>query len=670
MRKFHVRELLFYSLDQIFALPDEDLEIEFDDGSALVASARSTILSWHGWHYFRIDPTVVITSDHHFGATIISKNAELNFLGRCQRTLAKHFEAKKTLTIEVMEELERLTYHLQNMIYNNFTNELEEYVTTLSALDILEVVDHPVVKKVNEETKPTQESLARGRVVITKLLAKTHDELPNNRYVRQIRIGGVDVKQAVQIIAPIGYRTEISSDIFPDPIMTGFAQGLKRLYDIAIESRSASKALMFTKAPLADTQYFNREMQLMTCAVMNLHHGEDCGSTITVPFHVTGNSLDILDGKYHRLESGELELITAHSEHLVGKVVQLRSPMTCQHADPQGVCGTCVGELQWSIPSRTNLGHACVVELCEKISQLVLSVKHVDSSSSAEEVVIDTTSAAVVERGLEPNEINLRGFLKSKRPRLQFSRHFAYGLGMLSRTPQAEWSNLSIWDISAMSEVIVVLENKLGEVMHPASVSMGSRLGSFTLPFLAFLGHSDVRAIGNGDLYEVDLTGWDFDKPVWQLPLRHRNMIEFKQDIEEFIKCGGKNSKKNTHHKYTERLGVEITSELMGDVLKQFHELVSSKLKINIVHLEVTLLATMVRQSSRLEPDYRLPRGGVGGYFGSYNDLIAYRSLAPAMAYESQRAHFINMDSFSDIPRPTSPLDPIMMGVWDLDRSL
>ena len=666
MRKYHVRELLYYNQEQIFALPDEDLEIEFDDGSALVASARSTILSWHGWHYFRIDSSVLITSDHHFGSTIVSKGSELKFLGLCQRTLAKHLEAKGVLTIGVMEELQRLTYYLQNMIYNNVSTELEEYVTTLSALDILEVVDHPVIKKINEETKPTQESLARGRKEITRILAKTHDELPNNRFVRQIRIGGTDVKQAIQIIAPVGYRTEISSDIFSLPIMSGFAYGLKNLYEIAIESRSASKALMFTKAPLADTQYFNREMQLMTCVVQNLYHGEDCGSTIGVPFHVTNNSLEILDGKYHIKEDGSLELITEQSEHLIGTTVRLRSPMTCL----KHVCGRCVGELQWSIPSQTNIGHACVVELCEKISQLVLSVKHVDSSSSAEEVIIGATSAAMVERGLEPNEINLRGFLRNKNARLQFSRHFAYGLGMLNRINPTEWSSLSIWDISAMSDVVVVMENKLGEVMHPVSVSMGSRLGSFSLAFLAYLARSDVRAIGNGEMYEVDLSGWDFDKAVWQLPLRHRNMIEFKQEIEEFIKCGGKNSKKGQHLKYRERLEVPITEELMGDVLKQFHELVSSKLKINIVHLEVTLLATMVRQSSKLNPDYRLPPGGVGGYFGSYNDLIAYRSLAPAMAYESQRSHFINMDSFGDIPRPGSPLDPIMKGVWSLDRSL
>lgn len=663
MFTYKVRDLINLSRDEIWSLPDQDIEIAFEDGSSCTASARSTIFSWYGWVFFKLDPTFQVTQDYHYGNVMMTKNNELDFLGRCMTAVAQHIRQTTGLSIVLMEDLWKLVYYLQNQIYNDMSTKLEAYVTTVSALDILEIVDHPEIKAANAAVRPTEESLTRCYATIKEVLYRP-DDLVTNWIARQVRQGGTDIKQANQVVGPVGYRTEIDSGIFPNPILPSFSQGLKTLHDLGIESRSATKALMFTKSPLADTQYYNREMQLMACAVMNIHHGCDCGSKHTIPFHVNKGSLSVLDGKYHVLENGKLELITPRSTHLQGKIINMRSVLGCQHPDPSGVCGTCFGELQWSIASGTNIGHACVVEICEKISQLVLSVKHVDSSSSAEQVVIDAAAMNYIERGVHPNEIRLRSHIKGKNPRLRFARQQALGLAMLGR---AKWELLNVWDISGMDDVYVVLDSRLGPRMEPVSVSMGSRLGSFTLDFLKYINTKGVDHADCGDLYEVDLSDWDFSKEVWQLPLRHRNMIEFKMEVEEFIKCGGKNAKKG-QSSYQDRLGVPLTREHIGEVLKDFHELISSKLFINIAHLEITLYATMVR--NREGRDFRLPKGGSDAFFATYNELIANRSLAPAMAYESQRRHFVSMDSFSGEGRPESPLDPILRGEWELDRSL
>lgn len=664
MHTYKVRDIIGLTMEQIWQLPDEDIEIVFEDNSRCIASARSTIYSWYGWHYFRLDPSFAVTQEFHFGNAKMTKSNQLGHLGKCLKAIAHHI--KKTtqggLNIVVVQDLWKLTYWLQNQIYNHMTYNLEEYATTMSALDILEIVDHPEIAEANANVRPNEESLTRTYAIIKDVMMR-EDDLIDNRMARQVRLGGVDIKQATQVVGPVGYRTEISSDIFPVPILTSFSQGLKTLHDLGIESRSATKALMFTKSPLADTQYYNREMQLMTCAVMSVHHGEDCGSTHTIPFHVNKGSLKVLDGKYHRLEDGTLELITPKSTHLHGKIVQLRSPMGCTHNDPSGVCGTCFGEIQWSIAEGTNIGHACVVEICEKISQLVLSVKHVDSSSSAEQVVIDVASAGLIERGIHPNEIRIRSHLRTKNPRIRFGRQQATGLAMLGR---AKWELLNVWDISAMDDVYIVVDTRLGEMLTPVSVSMGSRLGSFTMEFLKYIHAKGVNIAPGGDQYEVDISDWDFSAEVWQLPLRHRNMIEYKIEVEEFIKCGGKNAKKG-HQAYHDRLGSVLNADMIGEVLRQFHELVSSKLTINIVHLETTLYATMVRD--RENRDFRLPKGGQPAYFATYNELIANRSLAPAMAYESQRRQFVSMDSFVGMGRTASPLDPILKGEWVLDRS-
>lgn len=661
---YQVRDLINMDKETIWGLENQNLEIVFEDQSTLMASGRSTIFSWYGWQFFRIQSGFRVTSDYHFGSAMMTKGNELNFLGSCMEAVADHIRKTRGLKITELEEFWKLVYILQNQIYNDMTDRLGAYVTTLSALDILEVMDHPEISAANARQVPTEEGLQQNHKTIRSVLLRK-DDLVTNRLARQVRLGGTDPKQALQVVGQIGYRTEVDSGIFPVPILTSFSQGLKKAYYLGIESRSATKALNFTKSPLADTQYFNREMQLMTCAVMNLHHDEDCGSKITIPFHVTSGSLKALAGKYHVLEDGSLELITTKSTHLNGKVVQLRSVYGCQHHDPSGICGVCLGRLQYSMASGTNPGHACVVELCEKISQLVLSVKHVDSSSSAERVVIDRGAESYIEVGSLPNEIKLRTHLRNKKVKLRFPRQCAPGMAILGRTA---WGVLKIDDITAMPDVYVVVTTSVGESATPISVSMGSRHGSFTIDFLKFLHEQGVVvAADNADFYEVDLTGWDYTKEVWSLPLRHRNMIEFKGEVEEFVKCGGKNTKKG-HKSYQDRLGVPVTPELFGEVLRDFHELVSSKLFINIAHLEVTLYATTVR--NRAERDFRLPKGGMPSYFATYNELMANRSLAPAMAYESQQRRFVSMDSFSPEGRPPSPLDPILRGEYLLDREV
>lgn len=646
---YKIRDLINASKETIWALPDRKICVVFEDGTEMIAHSRSTIFSWYSWRFFRMDPSFKILPEHHFGNRTLTKKAQLSFMGKCMTDVIQHVRHTTGIDIYAIQGFWKAVYEAQNELYNDMTYQLEEYVTTMSALDIVEALDHPEIKEANSKLQPTEGSIRRTHEAVLGVL-KDPTALPGNNLARQVQIGGVDSKQALQVVSAIGYRTEIDSALFPHPILSSFGEGIKNIHDWLIESRSASKSLMFTKSPLADTQYFNREMQLETNVVARLHHGTDCGSTVTVPFHVTKGSLEILDGKFHLLEDGTLELIRPNSEHLIGKTVQLRSIYGCCHKDGQGVCSTCFGELAWSYAFGTNVGHACVVEVCEKISQLVLSVKHIDSSSTAEAVHIEPSAQKLIVEGSKPNTIRIKSWLKDHNVRMRFGKQAATGMPLVQR--QTNLKTLNLWDISAMDSVYMVYSSRVGETCIPINVSMGSRLGSFTLPFVEYLREAGVGFM-NTEFYEVSLDNWDFSQDVWQLPLRHRNMLEYKGEVEEFIKAG---------KQFEGRLKTQVTAELFGEELRKFQDLISSKLTINIVHLEVVLYSTMIRSSEL--GDYRLPRPGTTKEFASYNDLLGGRSLAPAMAYQGQRTRIRAISSYLNRRRPTSPLDPILRGKW------
>jgi hypothetical protein len=48
--------------------------------------------------------------------------------------------------------------------------------------------------------------------------------------------------------------------IFRKPIKRGFAMGFRDIIAFAKESRSAAKALLFNKDPVAIAEYFNRKL--------------------------------------------------------------------------------------------------------------------------------------------------------------------------------------------------------------------------------------------------------------------------------------------------------------------------------------------------------------------------------------------------------------------------
>lgn len=645
------RDILKLSKDELWGLQDGPMTIRFDDG-VLQTTARKTIFSAYLWEFHRRYPQAPILMRHHISGADDGKEVQLGartHLDIMGHVLWDAYDAYLNVGEEIdVEKLCELAYDLTNEVYNDFSYRLEEYVSTISILDFVEVVRNPNVRQANETVVSSQQSIDDTYHVIENEL-RNSPSLKKNALSKAARTGLVSMGQVLQTVGPRGFLTDLNSIIFPTAILTGYTAGINRLYQSMIESRSATKSLMLTKDPLADSQYFNRKLQLLCAILQNLHKG-DCGTTVTIPWRVRSGDLKTIDGKYH-VDGGKLYRISRKDKHLIGKVINMRSIFGCAHPDKYGVCATCFGEISRSIPAGTVLGHVSSTVLCEKISQIVLSTKHLDGTSKVDRIFIEEFDRQFIENCEKPNQIKLASSLAGKKVRLYVTADEARNLTDVMNVKSV--NTLSISRVTELRDVqFGVVDASGNEVVSVVSVSADSRLSSMTHELLEHIKKSDWTVSGNGD-YAIDLTGWDHALPMFEMPMKHMNMLDFMNSIEAMVKSAAKTTK-------SKKSLTLADYETPHGALVDFHDLVVKKLEINVAHLEAIVFSTMITSSEKL--DYSLPLLGDKAEFGSYADNMAMRSLAPAMAYQNQSAVLLDPKSYTVTNRPDHPIDRLLMG--------
>lgn len=644
------RDILKLSKDELWGLQDGPMTIRFDDG-VLQTTARKTIFSAYLWEFQRRYPKAPLFMRHHISG--VDDGAEAQLGARTHLDIMGHalwdaYDAYLASGEEInIEELSKIAYDLTNEVYNDFSYRLEEYVSTISILDFVEVVRNPNVRKANEGVVSTQQSIDDTYRVIENEL-RNSPSLKNNALAKAARTKLVSMGQVLQTVGPRGFLTDLNSIIFPTAVLTGYTAGITKLYQSMIESRSATKSLMLTKDPLADSQYFNRKLQLLCAILQNLHKG-DCGTTVTIPWRVRAGDLKTIDGKYY-VDGGKLFRVSRKDKHLIGKVINMRSIFGCAHPDKSGVCATCFGEISRSIPAGTVLGHVSSTVLCEKISQIVLSTKHLDGTSKIDRIQIEEFDRQFIENCEKPNQIKLATALAGKKVKLYVSAEEAKNLTDVMNVKSVK--SLSIGRVSELRDVQFGVEGKDGEVISVVSVSDDSRMSSMTHELLEHIKRTDWTVSGTGE-YVIDLSGWDATLPMFELPMKHMNMLDFMNSIEAMVKSAAKTTK-------SKRSLTLADYETPQGALVDFHDLVVKKLEINVAHLEAIVFSTMITSSEKL--DYSLPLLGDKAEFGSYADNMAMRSLAAVMAYQNQSALLLDPKSYTVTNRPSHPIDRLLMG--------
>lgn len=640
------RSVYNYTKAEIWNLPDSKMILEFDDG-VLETNNRATLFSWYLGAYHRLYPETPLLREHHLGDAIIGKDTHLDILGKCL------FDTLDTYRGRVdIEVLTKIAYEVTNDIYNDFTTKLKSYVSSINILDFIDAVEHPRIKKANDEVRPEQYSIDQVYKTIRETLGDFNDtSLKKNTLSRMAKSGLVSMGQIQQCIGPRGYLTDIDSNIFKDPILKSFTHGLIDLPDAMKDSRTATKALKFADEKIADTEYFNREMQLLTHVITRVHEG-DCGSKEYINFTVRANDLRNITGKFYLADNDKLLEVIDSDKHLVGKTIKMRSSVKCIHPDAYGVCATCMGRLADSIPRGTNVGHVAATELGEMITQILLSTKHLESSSKVDEfqlteydkkyIFADNDSRTKENEGTSNTVILLAERLSGRKVTLTLAEEDAKGLSEIDyHSPDKLIPSM----LSKLKDVSLTIEDKTGfSETVTVPVSMGNRLSWLTLDALKYIKSKGWSLSDRGN-YVVDLSEWDVSLPLFQLPLRHTDMGQYMKAIKSFLISTGREVKG------------EISS--VDNTLINFHNLISAKLNVNIAHSELMIAATLVKDAAT--GDHRLPTPKSTGKSSPYRENMKMRSLGPMMAYQGQGKVLTSVQSFIYKQRPDSIFDNLLV---------
>lgn len=654
MKRSYARDLLAFSTDQLWEILAGPITLIFDDGE-IVTSAKPTIYSSYVWNFHRQYPKTPMLMKHHVDTVLkggrTGANTHMKLLGNAQFSV---FEAYRNEPgVATIDQLNEMTYRLTNLMYNDLSYRCEADVASLDISDLIQVLDHPEIVAAKKDAPATEASVKQIHATIERVLTKD-PALQNNMVAKAVRSKLANMGQVLQSVGPRGPMQDMDGYIFPRPIMRGFVEGLRSFYDSLIESRQAAMSLAYSKAPLEQTEYFSRRLQLICQTVKNLHM-TDCGSTEylywTIRDTIVENGkvvqksdLELLAGKYFMDGKKGLTAIKRDDKHLIGHTLKLRSPLHCAHPDPYGICATCFGELAYSVPVGSNIGQMCCTSMTQQSSQNVLSTKHYVGGSSISPIVLDQYEQQFLAVNADKTAYLFSPKLKGKQVRLVISQ--AHASNFTDILDVKDVNQLNITRISEMPQIgLIIGEGETAE-MIALNVQVDRRLASMTYDLLSYvkLVGWTINEKGN---YVIDMGQWNWERPILQLPMKSYNMSEHAAEIASILEASMEDVERRDQG--------ESVDPTLGDLFDH----VNSKLYVNLAVLEVVLYAAMV--ISAREDNYGLPKVGTDRGLGVMDLTIENRSLSAKFAYEHQKNTILSPHNYITANRMDHPFDALMM---------
>lgn len=651
--KLNAREMLDWTEDELWQLkPDAKCDLTFDDGTLHDVAGADIHISWYFWQVSKFYSEVPLNKNMCTHGKIFKDSLARDMMNNAIQATRKFPHIER-------EDVWRIVYsNVYNRGFCAATTRLLAHISGTDGDDIIELLDDPEIRAANDAVTDATASVDNVYDVIERVFHS--EKYPKNPIIRSTKFGGVKMKQMFPSLGPRGLITDIDSEIYRRHVKRGFSMGFTSIADFAKESRSAAKALLFNKDPVANAEYFNRKLQFVAAYIRELAAG-DCGTTdyhtLDVPEGEAGMELLYgLDGLTKVCEDGTQHPIDAKDKSQLGTKIHFRTAITCKRLAFQKVCMKCYGELSYSVADGDNPGHVSCTSVNEKITQLIISTKHLDfiihnllvrlnREESAWLATKETQTDMIYMNASRKGEPMTMRVAKVEAPRLTSVR-YVDDTSMMnpSRTSQLTYMNFSMRD-----------ENGLMDGGIDFDMVKRSTKASMSREFL-----SHIKKVGwtEDDLYyNIDMSKWDPRKPLFIYPHKHENMSEFGKRVERFIRSSRTAGEGNTAVK-----GYVNMLTRYNDVDKALYDafyLISDKIDgVYIGHLATILAASRVRDVENL--NYAFPQSKDSGTFQTHDDIIKYRSLGVAMLFEGHANLFADIDSFIIKDRMPSILDDLI----------
>lgn len=554
--------------------------------------------------------------------------------------------------------VKRLIYIWQTKINNTITVMSEASAISATAECVGELMEDDGIVEIKRKIVDCEITIDEGEVEFIEYM-KTAPSLNYNTFALLARTGGVAYNQAFQTAICRGSTFDVNNQIFPNPIMDSYAEGIVNLADSLTESRGASKSIISNGKALRDAEWFHRKTHLFMAVCSSINHHYDCGSTMTAPIKIGNRDIaKSLMGKYHVTEEGKLELITkkVYKQIKTGDTINIRTMAFCLNHDPSQPCRVCYGQMKTAVPFNVimqkdaNIGMYSGTTICNPIGQRMLSTKHFLKNTTTQSFVVNKRLGDDRVINSNGDDIFLNKELCVPGTQLVLDQSVVKELADIRNLDNLEdlgQDKLSYFDnVTFKFESVDEMMNEKVTEQKPVVTSVSSRSARMSTDLLEYIRTNNFQRVDKKYI-SIDLSKWNHKSPLFSLPYMHEDLDVHRRKIESFLTLSSRNPVWKAE---------EVTPVKFGETLTEFWNLINEKFKgNNIIHVE-----TMLYSITAKDPDngsYALVNGNGKKYFASLGECIPNRGAGTMLIFERQQIALNDHRSFLMKDRQGSQLE-------------
>ena len=190
---------------------------------------------------------------------------------------------------------------------------------------------------------------------------------------------GIKHKQLSEFTINQGLKPDLSGVTIPIPINSStMIRGLDKASSHYIDSLGARKSLISNKKVMGKAGYFGKVCLMLASTLGLSKEVSDCDTKHLVQINVKNKKiLGKFNGRYYKEDlNSPLKVLDAKKDqHLIGKTIHFRSPVTCACGDK--VCHKCFGTTSlFNMDIADGVSGFEIEETTKVINQMILSTKH------------------------------------------------------------------------------------------------------------------------------------------------------------------------------------------------------------------------------------------------------------------------------------------------------
>lgn len=548
---------------------------------------------------------------------LTSKSGD-KFMSILTESFVRTYLEPKGLSKKLLIDFEKECTKVVDDIYNNIVQQNKEYVTDIGIVDFIELQDDKDMQEalLLSKLENSQEGVVNTYNVLEMVVRKP--KYVNNPIAQGYIAGTMNPNQIKQMLGSRGYVTEINNHIFNVPVTSSFVEGMSNIYEFSIETRSGAKALYLTVVAVEKAEYLARELQLVTTIVERIVEG-DCGSKDYMDWYVRkpeecngGSDIEKLLGKYYLdEETNTLKSIRKGDTHLEGKTLKMRHVKGCKLSNPRHICQKCFGEMGYNLFNHNNTGYISTTHSSHKVTQNLISTKHLTQSAKAENLVLsESVSRYFITKFNQYYFRSNVNFGKSTH-KLIIEQPELNGLKELT-SGSLDPEKINPARLSRLKTVLLSIKTRNTDDVVEINLHNKSSFGVFTKEAVKYIMDNGYE-LDQFDRVIIDLENWDTKEPLFYTPEVEFSYLDLANEIKSMFKA----MKDDETHE---------------SLLQKFFDTVNNRLSINLSLLEVVVYGFSVYDFEN--GDYRLARNSPNPTVRRLDNIIINRSLGVSYGWE------------------------------------